>query len=334
MKKTTGSIFMVLIASLVLAIILGGCKKEENPIKFPVGAFPDSVLKLSDINSAFDDYNLDIHEINGNYALIFSSNRGSSGGQFDMVQGMMSFRFSQTTGEFNVNANTTQNSFYTKLLSKANTGGNDFGPLTLFSSVDGYEYMVLSSVNQAGNLDLYYLKNRPVFNNNSPDVIGPFPVTYLNSNSDEAYLSFNINQDTAYFTSDRSGNFDIFLHKKPAETNLDTWFGQNFSGSVLVDSVNSISDDKCPQVSKKIMVFTSNRAGGLGGYDLYYCVFRKGRWSSPVNFGPGINSSSDEYRPVTGYHQQYSNNFLMFSSNRPGGMGGFDLYFTGFDFPE
>ena len=82
------------------------------------------------------------------------------------------------------------------------------------------------------------------------------------------------------------------------------------------------------------MIFTSNRPGGFGGYDLYYSVFRKGKWSSPVNFGPGINTSSDEYRPVIGYHPDFTNNFLMFSSNRPGGKGGFDLYFTGVNFPE
>ena len=72
----------------------------------------------------------------------------------------------------------------------------------------------------------------------------------------------------------------------------------------------------------------------MGGYDLYYSIFRKGKWSTPVNFGPVINTSSDEYRPVIGYHPDFSNQFLIFSSNKPGGKGGFDLYFTGVEFPE
>jgi hypothetical protein len=87
-------------------------------------------------------------------------------------------------------------------------------------------------------------------------------------------------------------------------------------------------------VFKKIMIFTSNRPGGLGGYDLYYSIFKNGNWSSPVNLGPEINTSSDEYRPVLGYHPDFTNFFLMFSSNRPGGKGGFDLYFSGVEFPE
>jgi hypothetical protein len=98
------------------------------------------------------------------------------------------------------------------------------------------------------------------------------------------------------------------------------------------DSINSNSDDKCPFIYKKIMVFTSNRPGGLGGYDLYYSILKNGKWGSPVNFGPRINTSYDEYRPVIGTSPDFTNNYLMFSSNRPGGKGGFDLYFTGVDF--
>ena len=82
------------------------------------------------------------------------------------------------------------------------------------------------------------------------------------------------------------------------------------------------------------MVFTSNRSGGLGGYDLYYSILKGGKWSSPVNFGPRINTASDEFRPVLGYDPDFTNKFLMFSSNRPGGKGGFDLYFTGVDIPS
>jgi hypothetical protein len=82
------------------------------------------------------------------------------------------------------------------------------------------------------------------------------------------------------------------------------------------------------------MIFTSDRPGGYGGFDLYYSVFRKGKWSSPVNLGEKINSAADEYRPLIGLHYDYSNYFIIFSSNRTGGQGGFDLYFSGFDFPE
>ena len=82
------------------------------------------------------------------------------------------------------------------------------------------------------------------------------------------------------------------------------------------------------------MVFTSDRPGGFGGFDLYYSLFRNGKWNSPVNFGPKINTSSDEYRPLLGFYSGFENIYLIFSSDRPGGLGGFDLYFTGLEVPE
>jgi len=126
----------------------------------------------------------------------------------------------------------------------------------------------------------------------------------------------------------------FFLHKRPSGTMLDAWFNQDYSASVIVDSINSSSNDKCPFILKNFMVFTSNRPGGMGGYDLYYSIFKNGKWNSPVNLGPKINTSSDEYRPVLGYDPQFKNMFLVFSSNKSGGNGGFDLYFTGFNITQ
>jgi hypothetical protein len=82
------------------------------------------------------------------------------------------------------------------------------------------------------------------------------------------------------------------------------------------------------------MVFASNRPGGSGVFDLYYSILRDGEWSSPVNLGEPINSASDEYRPILGGHIDFNNRYMMFSSNRPGGKGGFDLYYTGVTFPD
>jgi hypothetical protein len=185
-----------------------------------------------------------------------------------------------------------------------------------------------------GNLDLYYLKNRPVYGAGLPNVEAPAPMSIFNSSSDDAYFCFDPEQDSAYFSSNRNGDFDIYLLKKQDATEVDDWFNQGFASSIKPDSINSISQDKCPQIYKKYMVFTSDRPGGLGGFDLYYSIFKKGKWSAPVNMGPRVNTSSDEYRPVIGYHPDFLNVFLMFSSNRPGGKGGFDLYFTGFQFPK
>ncbi len=77
------------------------------------------------------------------------------------------------------------------------------------------------------------------------------------------------------------------------------------------------------------LVFASDRLGGLGGYDLYYAMKTADGWSNPINFGHPINSELDEYRPVVSSAYWFLNNLMIFSSNRPGGKGGFDLYYVG-----
>lgn len=323
----------LILGLLASQLLISSCSvEEENPINFPSGAFPDTVLNMGKINSKFDDYNMDSYVLTGNGPIVFSSNRNSQGGQFDLVQGNIAFVFDQTDGYFELTSSVTNDSYLNSLITKANTPGNDFGPYRFFSSSDGFEYLVLSSVNSQGNLDIKYLRNRPQFSQNIPDIEESTPLTLLNSAGDDAYFCLDGNQDSAYFCSSRSGDFDIYVQAKPEKTELSTWFIQNQAPSSLVESLNSAADDKCPMLMNKVMVFTSNRPGGLGGFDLYYSILRNGVWSSPVNFGPGINSSSNEYRPLLGWHENFTNYFLMFSSDRPGGEGGYDLYFTGVEF--
>jgi hypothetical protein len=331
MKKSSIAIVLGLIFSiLTLSLSLTSCKKEKNPIKFPKGTFPDTVtIALSDINSVYDDYNMDIHQLLGNIELVFSSNRISTGEQFDLMQGMITFSFDQTNAAFGLGSGMTTDPFLTKLLTAANTAGDDFGPYRLFSPVDGYDYLLLTSRNTSGNLDLYYLKNRPKLSIALPDVLGPYPANLLNTGSDDAYISFNLNQDSAYFSSNKGGDFDIYVKKRPSGMSIDTWLSGTYSAAAKADSINTTGNDRFPFVYKKIMVFASDCSGGIGGYDLYYSVFRKGKWSSPVNFGPDINTPSNEYRPVIGAQDNFTNNFLIFSSDRPGGKGGYDLYFRG-----
>ena len=315
---------------LIIASILTSCNKDDNPIKFPFGTVPDTVTTpMTGINSQYDDYNMDIHQLYTGFILIFSSNRASSGDQFDLVQGGISFTWDQTNGKFENNEQMTNDTFIGSLLSAANTEGDDFGPYRFFSTVDGYEYMLLSSENGAEGLDFYYLKNLPMLTSQLPTVLGPYPATLLNTGSDDAYISFDLNQDTAYFSSDRNGNFEIYTISRPGETSISDWLNGTFSPATPVDSLNSTSADKCPFVYKKIMVFASDRPGGFGGYDLYYAIYKDGKWSTPENFGPDVNTASDEYRPVLGLLPDYTNYMLLFSSNRPGGKGGFDLYFRG-----
>lgn len=88
---------------------------------------------------------------------------------------------------------------------------------------------------------------------------------------------------------------------------------------------NQLYDLAQPSLSKdgKRLFFTSDMPGGQGGSDLYYCEFINGEWSLPVNMGPEVNSSGSENYPY-----MHPSGRLYFTSNRPGGFGRLDVYFT------
>jgi len=91
--------------------------------------------------------------------------------------------------------------------------------------------------------------------------------------------------------------------------------------------INSAFSDQGPAISKNglSLYFHSNRPGGLGGpFDMY--VSQRANvddpWGPPVNLGPTVNTTFDEGNPAF----SRDGHFLFFQSNRPGGVGGIDLW--------
>lgn len=76
-----------------------------------------------------------------------------------------------------------------------------------------------------------------------------------------------------------------------------------------------------------IMLFASDRPGGLGGYDIYYAIKRRDRWREPVNIGAPVNSPYDDVSPFLARNGR----LLFFSSNRLESIGGLDVFSALFD---
>ncbi|MFP5080290.1 OmpA family protein [Pedobacter sp. JCM 36344] len=71
-----------------------------------------------------------------------------------------------------------------------------------------------------------------------------------------------------------------------------------------------------------ILIFASDRPGGYGGSDLYYCVRSgNGQWTRPVNLGKKINTEGNELFP---FLDQKGN--LFFASTGHVGLGGLDVF--------
>ncbi|RME90515.1 MAG: hypothetical protein D6767_06715, partial [Candidatus Hydrogenedentota bacterium] len=94
----------------------------------------------------------------------------------------------------------------------------------------------------------------------------------------------------------------------------------------LLEPVNTEYEEVTPWVSPdgRFLYFASNRPGGYGGFDIWISEYIGGEWSQPVNAGPSINSGFDELYP----RLNPDGRLLYFSSNREGGVGGYDIYFS------
>jgi Tol biopolymer transport system component len=198
-------------------------------------------------------------------------------------------------------------------------------------SISKFIFTILLATDISGNYQICFTSN-----NSNPDFSGIKPVTFLNSPYDDLYPALNSEKSRIFFCSNREGGqFDIYYTEIPNVTaNLESILSDTAQHQIFKDTIiSSGSDDKCPFVYQNTLIFASNRAGGFGGYDLYYCTLENGNWSKPVNFGETINSGYDEYRPIlleSGVTE--TEKMMIFSSNRPGGKGGYDLYFVGVKF--
>ncbi len=79
----------------------------------------------------------------------------------------------------------------------------------------------------------------------------------------------------------------------------------------------------CISADGSTLYFSSDRAGGLGGKDIWVCVRKKdGTWGTPVNAGERVNTTFDEITPWI----SPDNQTLFFSSNGHPGIGGLDVF--------
>jgi len=80
-------------------------------------------------------------------------------------------------------------------------------------------------------------------------------------------------------------------------------------------------------VDGREIIFYSNRQGGLGGADLWTATRRSANdaWSPPVNLGAPLNSLAGELLPAL---SRDGNTLLFTTNNRPGGLGGMDIWMS------
>jgi WD40 repeat protein len=150
----------------------------------------------------------------------------------------------------------------------------------------------------------------------------------VNSTADDNAPSYFENDELGvaqlYFVSSRLGGFggqDIYLSNQLPDG--------SFGPAALVTTLSTSSTDSRPSIRHDGLeiIFQSNRPGTFGpALDLWTATREStlDDWSTPVNVGSSINTTAIENNANLSSDRLT----LFFSSDRPGGFGGLDLYMT------
>lgn len=150
----------------------------------------------------------------------------------------------------------------------------------------------------------------------TPINLGP----QVNTTADEYLPSITVDDSTLIYTRRENNNEDFYISSKgdggwrksrPLDENINTAEYNEGAGSISADG-------------KDLYYTICGRPGVIGRCDIYVSHRQGYRWSLPKNLGPEVNTESWESQPSI----SADGRTLYFTSSRPGGYGGFDIWET------
>ena len=172
-----------------------------------------------------------------------------------------------------------------------------------FISLSKYRSNINYYINNTNNQLIYYIKN---------DSINRWYYQY------SPYFDQNVNK--LFFTVREGGN--LFDDENIVTASLSD---NNFTDFKPYITLNSENNEGTPSFSDdgKFMVFTSCEMDFKNNScDIYYSQMKDNLWSRPRKFDDNVNSAFWDSQPF-----MYDGT-LYFVSNRPGGVGGRDIYYS------
>ncbi len=202
-----------------------------------------------------------------------------------------------------------------------NSKQGDFAPIRfeeglVFCSSRNQKKLVgdVDSVNFYTDMFVTYINNNRKFSN--PELFSSELTGILN----EGPAAFTSDFKTVYYTANINPDKKDPGAKELEESvyNLRILVAQYINGkwqktgvlhfSSIPDSYDMAHPALSPNDS--ILYFTSNMDAGFGGSDIYYCLWKDGKWSEPINAGATINTEGNEVFPY-----QARNGMFYFSTN-------------------
>lgn len=161
----------------------------------------------------------------------------------------------------------------------------------------------------------------------------PTPVIEINTDFHDRMPSISQDGHYLFFSSDRPGGFgrdDIWVSEY--DFAAKRWGKPRNAGR----TINTLASEVTPAIHSDniTLYFSSDRAGGVGGYDIYVTQMLPNLqsaslsneietiWKKPQNLGKPYNSGFDDEYPTV----IRSGTYMYFASNRENGQGSFDVY--------
>lgn len=309
--------FNVLLQSAILTVcfITTGCDTYNT--KSPV--IKDKLVNLKGINTPDDDFNASIfpylfyittghinmdERIDINLSMIYSSDRGTPG-NLNVHLATLSLQQEMKEHQFSDNIEISS-SYESEFMQNLNTENNERGPIFL-----GYRNIITYNT----IYDSYYSEITPYINS---------PYSY---------------------SSDCSGDFDIYIFYNESYNGdiikKKTFFSKQGSNERYGSLLHGYTDKDADYYGK--IIFSSDRsAGSSEDFDIYqtakftgnlaYCISGDDESADQTITKIDILSSDkDDDYPYIYEDNSLDHTVIFFSSNRSGGNGGFDIYYSLYD---
>jgi outer membrane protein OmpA-like peptidoglycan-associated protein/Tol biopolymer transport system component len=151
----------------------------------------------------------------------------------------------------------------------------------------------------------------------------------INTSEDEYWPSITVDGQTLMFTRQTfSYNDSHFSNQAQEDFYISTWGDNKWNTALNAGSpLNTPSNEGAQTLasSGNYMFFTAcDRPGAVGSCDIYFSVYNDGRWTQPYNLNSPVNTPMWESQPSV----SSDGKVLYFSSSRPGGFGGKDIWYS------
>ncbi len=230
-----------------------------------------------------------------------------------------------------INSNTWKGAYTVKIKNLGiNSRYSDFSPMfhngsdIVYASAKDTLFLTSRRYRRTNQpfLDLYVAKRR----NEEGDLSSPRKFSKkINTKYHEASMAFSPDQKTIYFTRNNYGkrlkrDINGINHLKIYRSRFTNGeWGKAEELPFNSEDYSTGHPTVSPDGTK--MYFVSDRPGGFGETDIYVVnIYGNGAFSEPKNLGRAINTEDKEMFPYV------TENALYFSSDRPMGFGGLDVY--------